>query len=152
MLSVPGKMKFLNPFVINPYNKALTDAATDLFTVTLADKDMVGGILWGVIRATDGTDMQADVITTTWSAVRKGATTTVAHTYVAANEAKSVSTGTLTLTATAVDSGSGVATFRITPTGSLTETTYDFNFVVLPFRGVVVPASGVVALAAFDPR
>lgn len=138
MLTVPGKIRFQDPVIFNPRVKTLTDAAIDLFTLTLADGDIVGGMMMGLVRVNDGTDRQGNMVLTTWAAVRKANTVTATHTYVAGNQALANSAGTFTMTATAVDSGSGVATFRITPAGSLTETTYDFAYVVFPMRGTVV--------------
>lgn len=156
MLTIPGKFKFLLPPVINPLTITLTDALTNLFTVQLADGDMVGGYMMGLVRASNGTDQQADTILTTWAAVRKGATTSGTHTYVSGNQALANSAGTFTISTSGAagytDAGTGLATFGITPAGSLTETTYNFTFVVYAFRGTVVYTSGVSQLTTLDPR
>lgn len=155
MLTIKGKQKFLRNVGFGPNVRLFDDAGQDrllfnsvakalvsgtpasLFSITLADGAMVGGSMEYMLRFQNATDQQVMQGFTTFSAVRKGATTTVAHTYVAANEAKAVSAGTLTLTATAADGGSGLATFSITATSSLSSVTLaDIYYSFWPQRGV----------------
>lgn len=119
-------------------SKAFTSgSALSVFTTTSATLLGASGLVFWSIFVTDGTDVQIDTFHTTYSAVNKGGTSTVTHTYVSAEEAKAVSAGTLTTTATAVDSGSGVATFKITPTTSLTATTATVTYTIFPLIGAV---------------
>lgn len=128
-----------NRVILNPTAKTIVDgSATSLFSVLCPTLDAIGGQIVFLVRASDGTDFQAIAGIATYSAVNKAGTSTATITYVTGNEAKSVSAGTLTLAFTAVDSGSGVITFKLQPTGSLTETTpYTVEYTVLPIRGAV---------------
>lgn len=103
--------------------KPLTDAATNLFEVTLNAGEMAGGAIIWTIVATDGTNHQAYTGMTTYAVVNKAGVYTSTITQDAANDAKAVSSGTLTA-AWSVLTGTNKVTIRVTPTGSLTETTY----------------------------
>lgn len=115
----------------------ISGAAYSAFTTTQATLVGSAGIVFWAVTAINATDMQVDMFHTTYSAVNKAGTTTGAHTYVSAEEAKSVSTGTLTFTAAMVDSGAGLATFTVTPTSSITPTTLVLSFTVFPLVGAV---------------
>lgn len=123
----------------NPTAKTIADgAATSLFSVAVAAGTMIGGAGFFLVRASDGTDFQADAGMFTYSAEAKVGVVVGAITYVAANEAKSVSTGTLTLAFTADVSVANVVTYKLQPTGSLTETTpYTVEYTLFPIRGTV---------------
>lgn len=122
--------------VPNPTAKTIVDGApTDMFSVTVAASQVAGGTVAFVIRAADGTNTQAMSGIATYSAVATAAgTVTGTITYVAANEAKTLSSGTLTAAFTANVSGS-TCTFRVQPTGSLTETAYTISYTLLPVVG-----------------
>lgn len=124
---------------VNPTAKTIVDgAATSLFSVAVAAGTMIGGVGHFLVRASDGTDHQADAGIFTFSAEAKATVVVGAITYVAANEAKSVSAGTLTLAFTADVSVANVVTYKLQPTGSLTETTpYTVEYTLFPIRGVV---------------
>jgi hypothetical protein len=93
-----------------------------------------------LIEARDATNTQAISGIATYSSVATSAgTVTGTITYVSANQAATLSSGTLTLSLTASVSGS-VCTFRVQPTGSLTETVYNIRFTVLPILGRVTVA------------
>src|SRR5258706_9431792 len=82
----------------NSVAKTIVDgSATSLFSVAVAASTMIGGAGFFLVRASDGTDFQADAGMFTYSAEAKATVVVGAITYVAANEAKSVSAGTLTL-------------------------------------------------------
>lgn len=115
---------------VGTFRTTLTDAATSIFTVDLAADESTGGFFLFRIHAGNGTDLQSDAVFASFSAVNKAGTTTGTATYVSANEAKAVSAGTLTLTFTMTDT-TNQATFKITPTGSLTETTYYVDWAVI---------------------
>lgn len=118
--------------------KAFTSgSALSVFTTTSATLLGASGIVFWSIFATDGTDVQIDTFHTTYSTVNKAGTSTAVHTYVSAEEAKALSGGTLTTTATATDGGSGVVTFKITPTTSLTPTTAQISYTIFPLIGAV---------------
>lgn len=124
--------------VFNSAAKTIVDgSATALFSVAVAAATMVGGMGSFLVRASDGTDHQAISGIFTYSAEAKLTVVVGAITYVAANEAKSVSAGTLTLAFTADVSVANVVTFKLQPTGSLTETTYTIEYTLFPTRGVV---------------
>lgn len=124
--------------IYNTAAKTIADAsATALFSVTVPAGAMVGGSATFLVRASDGTDQQAIAGLFTYSAEAKLTVVVGAITYVAANEAKSVSAGTLTLAFTADVSVANVVTFKLQPTGSLTETTYTIEYTLVPIRGTV---------------
>jgi hypothetical protein len=125
--------------VINPTAKTISDgAATALFSVAVPASTMIGGSATFLVRASDGTDFQTIAGIFTYSAEAKATVVVGAITYVAANEAKSVSAGTLTLAFTADVSVANVVTYKLQPTGSLTETTpYTVEYTLLPIRGTV---------------
>lgn len=118
--------------------KTIVDgSATSLFEVVCTTGQMVGGTFSFLVRASDGTEFQADAGFASYSAVNKAGTITRAVTYVAANEAKSVTgASTLTLAFTMTDD-TNKATVKVQPTGSLTETTYTIEVVVTAIRGAV---------------
>lgn len=117
--------------------KTIVDgSATSLFDFAVPSGDRSGGVIFGLVEASDGTDHQADMVMVTYSGVNKAGTVTTGVTYATANEAKAVSAGTLTLAFTNV-AGTLKGTVKLQPTGSLTETTYRFTYVVLPIRGAV---------------
>jgi hypothetical protein len=135
LVDAAGIIKYLS----NSVAKTIVDsAATALFSVAVAASAMVGGFGIFLVRATDGTDMQADAGFFSYSAEAKATVVVGAITYVAANEAKSVSAGTLTLAFTADVSVANVVTYKLQPTGSLTETApYTVEYTLFPVRGVV---------------
>lgn len=109
--------------------KTLTDSATSLFEIALPTLTMTGGKIDWTIEASDGTDMQSLSGITTFAAVNKGGSYTTTVTNATANDAKAVSSGTLT-TAWAFLNGTNKVTMQLTPTGSLTETTYRVTYTV----------------------
>jgi hypothetical protein len=122
----------------NPVAKTISDgAATGLFSVAVPAGDVVGGVINFMVRVFDGTDSQVIAGICTYSAEAKLTVVVGATTYVAANEAKSVSAGTLTLAFTADVSVANVLTVKLQPTGSLTETTYTVEYTVMPIKGTV---------------
>jgi hypothetical protein len=122
---------------LNPTAKTIVDgSATSLFEVACAAGEIVGGSVLWLVSAADGTDFQAVSGITTYTAVNKAGTITADITYDAANESKAVSAGTLTLAFTITDD-TNKATFKLQPTGSLTETTYTVKYTLLPIAGVV---------------
>lgn len=125
-----------NRLILNPTAKAITDAGTDLFDVALAANSWCAGVVFYSIVVGDGTDFQALTGTVTYAAVSKAAAQTLTVTNTTAPEAKAVSAGTLT-TVWAGTAATGKITVKVTPTGSLTETTYNIVYTVLPLRGAV---------------
>lgn len=123
----------------NATAKTIADgSATALFSVACAALSGIGGAGFFLIRASDGTEFQSDAGMFTYSAEAKTTTVVGTITYVAANEAKAVSSGTLTLAFTADVSVANVVTYKVQPTGSLTETTpYTIEYTLFPVRGVV---------------
>lgn len=123
--------------VHNATAKTIADGSpTSLFSVALTAGQVIGGVMHFMVHASDATDHQVISGIATYSAENKAGTIVRAITYVAANEAKSVSSGTLTLAFTATDD-TNVATFKLQPTGSLTESTYTITYSVFPLRGAV---------------
>lgn len=129
----------VNRIIPNATAKTIVDgSATGLFSVACPALSGVGGAGFFVVRASDGTEFQTDAGMFTYSGEAKTTTVVGACTYVAANEAKSVSSGTLTLAFTADVSVANVLTIKVQPTGSLTETTpYTIEYTLFPVRGVV---------------
>jgi hypothetical protein len=119
-------------FNANPTAKTIVDgSATALFSVAVPALSGIGGMFNFLVRASDGTEFQADAGIATYSAVAKATVVTGTITYVAANEAKAVSSGTLTLAFTADATVANVVT-------SLTETTpYTIEYNLFPVRGAV---------------
>lgn len=111
-------------------SKPLTDAATSLFEIALPTLAMAGGMLMWTIEATDGTDMQAYSGITTFAGVNKGGTYTTQVTSDTNNDAKAVSAGTLTATF-AISNGTNKITMQVTPSGSLTETSYRITYTLI---------------------
>lgn len=107
--------------------KTLTDAATNLFDVTLNAGEMAGGTVVWTIIASNGTDHQAYSGIVTYAVVNKAGAYTTQITHDAANDSKAVSSGTLTAAWTVLN-GTNKVTIRVTPTGSLTETTYQILY------------------------
>lgn len=130
----------LSRVVFAPAKTIVDGAATTLFTVPVASLASIGGVIEFHVFATDATDMQAISGIATYSAVNKAGTVTSAVTYVAANEAKAVSAGTLTLAFTMAEDTADVVSVKLQPTGSLTETTYNVTFTVKPLKGEVTLA------------
>ena len=123
--------------LFNATAKTIIDgAATSLFSVALTAGQVIGGTVHFMVHATDATDHQVISGIATYSAENKAGTIVGVMTYVSANEAKSVSSGTLTLAFTDTDD-TNVCTFKLEPTGSLTETTYTITYSVFPLRGAV---------------
>jgi hypothetical protein len=110
-------------------SKALTNAATSLFDVTLTAGTRTGGQIHWTIDATDGTDHQSYSGLCTFAVVNKGGVYTTQVTQVAANESKAVSAGTLTATFAFLN-GTNKVTLQVTPATSLTFTTYRIHFTV----------------------
>ena len=121
----------------NATAKTIVDgSATSLFSVALTAGQVIGGTMDFMVHASDATDHQVIAGVATYSAENKAGVIVRTITYDAANEAKAVSAGTLTLAFTATDD-TNVATFKLQPTGSLTETTYTITYSLFPLRGVV---------------
>lgn len=124
--------------VFKPTAKTIVDgSATSLFTVPIASGAAIGGTLHFNVFATDGTDHQTISGIATYSSVNKAGTLTSTVTYNTSNEAKAVSAGTLTLAFTAAEDVADTFYLKVQPTGSLTETTYNIIFTVVPLRGEV---------------
>jgi hypothetical protein len=115
--------------VIVAQDVALTDAATSLFEIALPTLTMAGGMIIWTIEASDGTDMQAYTGVTAYAAVNKAGTYTTNVVEDANNDAKATSSGTLTAT-WAFSNGTNKVTMQVTPSGSLTETTYRISFTI----------------------
>ena len=127
----------VNRAIFNPTAKTIVDgAATALFEVPLASGGIAAGIMHFAVVASDGTDHQVIAGIATYSAENKAGTLVGLLTYVAANEAKSVSSGTITLAFTD-DDNADAARFLVQPTGSLTETTYTITYTLFPLIGTV---------------
>jgi hypothetical protein len=109
---------------------SLTDAQTDLFEVALPAGAMAGGVVLATLRASDGTNHQALSQVITWAAVNKAGTYTLAVVITPELEASALSSGTLTATWD-LTSGTNKATLSVTPTGSLTETTYTVHYTLI---------------------
>jgi hypothetical protein len=111
----------IDRYYVNGARKTLTDASTNLFEVALPTlKGCMGEISYEIF-ATDGTDVQVRRGVVQYSAVNKAGAYTSEITVV--NEGVSASSGTLTATF-AVTGGTNKVTISVTPSGSLTETTY----------------------------
>lgn len=123
-------------FAPNPAPRTIVDGSpTNLFSVTVAPSQVAGGTIDFVVRAADNTNTQAIAGIATYSAVATAAgTVTGTITYVSANQAATLSSGTLTLAFTASVSGS-TCTFRLQPAGSLTETAYTISYTLRPVVG-----------------
>jgi len=105
----------------------VTDAATSLFEIALPTLTTAGGTIEATIRASDGTDVQSLSQTVNFATVNKGGVYT--HDVNVVDSATAVSAGTLTATWAFMD-GTDKVTMQVTPTGSLTETTYDITYTI----------------------
>lgn len=127
----------VNRVVLNTVAKTIVDgSATSLFEVPIAAASYAAGMVNFAVFASDATDHQVISGILTYSGENKAGTIVRAATYVAANEAKSVSSGTLTLSFTATDDTNKM-TVKLQPTGSLTESTYTIIYTVYPLKGIV---------------
>lgn len=116
-------------------SKTIVDgSATSLADIACPSNTMSGGSLFYLVEASDGTDFQAMSGLVTYAMVNKAGTNTLTITNATGNDAKAVSSGTLTLSWTFV-TGTNKGTIKLTPTGSLTETTYRVTFWLTPVRG-----------------
>jgi hypothetical protein len=121
------------------FGKGIADGvATGLFEVAVPSAEAVGGSCSFLVRAADGTDLQALAGWLTYAAVNKaGGVVTGTVTYVVANQALAVSiASTLTLAFTVLV-GVNKMTIRVQPTGSLVETVFTCEFTVMPIRGAI---------------
>ena len=123
------------------FQVAMSDAATTVFSVQLASGESCAGFIVFNMFAYDGTDYQNICQFAAYSAHNKAGTITGDFTYQTTGQSKNTTSGTLTMTATDVDS-TNVATFQMTPTGSLTETTYYVRILVLAQFGNKITALG----------
>jgi len=117
----------------NPWRrKTIADgSATTLLTYPLAAGEYCAGVMHFCVFGTDGTDITMITGIATYGALNKAGTVTGSITYDTANEAKNVSGGaTLTLSFTDTDD-TNAASFKLTPTGSLTETTYYVRYQIV---------------------
>lgn len=123
----------------NSAAKTIVDgSATALFSVACPALSGIGGAGFFLVRASDGTEFQADAGMFTYSGEAKTTTVVATITYVTGNEAKAVSSGTLTLAFTADVSVANVVTYKLQPTGSLTESApYTIEYTLFPIRGAV---------------
>jgi hypothetical protein len=139
VVSVALDANAVNRLIVNATAKTIVDgSATALFSVACPALSGIGGMGAFLVRASDGTEFQADAGIFTYSAEAKTTVVVGAITYVAANEAKSVSSGTLTLAFTADVSVANVVTYKVQPTGSLSETApYTIEYTLFPIRGAV---------------
>jgi hypothetical protein len=127
----------VNRAIFNGTKKTITDAsATALFEIPLASLGVAAGFMVFAVVARDATDQQVIAGIATYSGENKGGTLVGVMTYDTANEAKSVSTGTLTLSFTDDDNADAVR-FLVQPTGSLTETEYYIVYTLFPLIGTV---------------
>lgn len=121
--------------VSSPPAKAITGgSANSLATVAVPASAMVGGVIHYLVQASDGTNFQALEGIVTYSAVNAGGTVTGTITEVAANQAKTVSSGTLTVAWTIVP-GTNNVTIKVQPTTSLTATTLNVLLSISPTAG-----------------
>lgn len=118
----------LSRIVFAPAKTIVDGAATALFRCPIAAGASIGGTINFHVFATDATDHQAISGIATFSSVNKAGTLTSTITYVTANEAKSVSSGTLTLAFTMAETVADHAYVLLQPTGSLTETAYTVTY------------------------
>lgn len=131
----------LTPVIASSTPITIVDgSATSLFTALLPSNGRCGGAFFYTIEASDGTDYQAMTGMVTYAAVSKATVQTLTITSAAANDAKALSSGTLTVSFTIV-AGTGLCTIKVTPTGSLTETTYTITLTVMPTVGAVTMLS-----------
>lgn len=127
----------VNRAIFNATKKTIVDgSATALFEVPLASGGVAAGFMVFAVHATDGTDHQVIAGIATYSGENKAGTLVGVMTYDTANEAKSVSSGTLTLSFTDDDNSDAVR-FLLQPTGSLTETGYTITYTLFPLIGTV---------------
>ena len=110
--------------------KAASDTAMSLFDVILPSLASFTGFLFWSLLNTDGTDAQAFCGIASISAVNKAGSYTSSVVELAGIQSKSVSSGTLT-EAVSIVTGTNKITIVITPTGSLTETTYRLTYKLL---------------------
>jgi hypothetical protein len=122
---------------------ALTDAQISVFSISLSPGMMVSGRVLYAIRASDGTEHQSLIGHILFAMLNKNGTlytnpdSTVSMPDM---EIFVASSGTLS-TGWAITTSGSIATMRVTPTGSLSETLYVMEYTVETFPQVpVIPA------------
>jgi hypothetical protein len=140
MLTVPGKIKFNDPVILNPRTKALANAAaTILFTVPVANNEWVGGTVIGFAAVANGTEVLCESHQFNYAAVNKAGVLTMTVTE-SGTATANTSAATPTATPSLVDegSGSGIMDVKILVSSTLaTPTTIQYQYVVFPMRGTV---------------
>lgn len=127
----------VNRLVPNPTAKTITDTgATALFDVACASNTVASGSLFYSIFATDSTDFQCQNGLVQYAMVNKGGSFTTSIVEDSTAFASALSTGTLTRAWT-IATATGKGTVSLQPTGSLTETTFNIMYTVVPNRGAV---------------
>lgn len=115
--------------------KTIANAGSNLLDVTLNAGDMASFTVKYGIRCSDGTDFQAIAGVVNVAAVNKGGTYTFTATDSSACLA--ASTGTLTLAWSKVN-GTNKITLKLTPTTSLTATTFDITLEITNHTGTPI--------------
>lgn len=116
--------------------KTIADTGTSLLDIALAAGAMAALTIEYGIRCSDGTDMQAIAGTVNVAAVNKAGSYTFTATDSDACLAAS-GASTLTLAWAKVD-GTNKITLKLTPTSSLTPTTYDITLKITNHTGTVI--------------
>lgn len=141
MVTFPGNIKFLGRVTLAPVTKQLANAtATILFTVTVANNAWVGGTVIGFASSANGTEVLCESHQVNYAATNKAGTLSLTLTESGTATANS-SASTPTATASLVDegSGSGIMDFKILVSSTIaTPTTIQYDYVVIPLRGVPV--------------
>lgn len=133
--SGPARSPIVNSKLYAMGNAAAAISMFKVATVTLTG--FAGGVLWYTYVATDGTDVHALTGMVTYAAVDKAGTVTATITEASGNQAKAVSSGTITIAWTAT-TGTDTVTFKAATTDSLTTTTANLVYTILPLSGTVV--------------
>lgn len=133
--SGPARLPVINSKAYAMGNAA---AAISMFSVTLATLQGAGGVLWYSYVSTNGTDVASLTGMVTYALVDKAGTTTGTITEVAGNQAKAVSAGNTITIAWTATTGSNIVTFKAATTDSMTTTSANLVYTLLPLSGTVV--------------
>lgn len=117
--------------------KNLTNTAISLFEVALAAGQRAGGTIFSSILVSDGTNQQVLTELIQWSCVNKAGVYTVTVVAVPEADAKAVDTGTLIATWSFLN-GTNKVTMQVTPTTSLTFTSYVVFYSLINHSGQVI--------------
>src|SRR2546421_11700128 len=118
-------------------SKNLTNAAVNLFEVALAAGQRAGGVILSSILVSDGVNQQVLTEFIQWACTNKGGVYTTRAVAVPEADSLVAEAGTLVATWDFLN-GTNKVTMRVTPTTSLTFTSYVVTYTLINHSGQVI--------------